>query len=77
LIRYFSKDDAKGQKRPLPGHCGASFAPFLPKNPSCAKIPRMMREKNTRFLLEIFHYTLIQHKGLFPIPMSNRPKTPG
>jgi hypothetical protein len=53
-----SKDDAKGHKRPLPGHYGAFFAPFLPKNPLCAKIPRIMREKNTRFLLEIFRYTL-------------------
>jgi hypothetical protein len=45
----FSKDDAKCHEKPLPGHYGASFAPFPAKKALCAKIPRIMREKNTRF----------------------------
>jgi len=46
-------DDAKGRKRPLPGHCKGYFAHFHPKNTVCGKIPRSLREKNTRFLLQI------------------------
>jgi hypothetical protein len=49
----FSMDDAKGRKKPPPGHCGPFFAHFLPKYALCGKIPRIMREKNTRLLHEI------------------------
>jgi hypothetical protein len=50
---FFSKDDAKGLKRPLPGHCDAFLPHFPPQNPLCVKIPRMVREKNTPFPLKI------------------------
>jgi hypothetical protein len=52
-LNDFSKDDAKEEKTVPPGYPLRLFDHFPPENPFRAKIPRIMREKNTPFFLKI------------------------